>query len=940
MSRFVRACAVLVAIIGTTAEASPDRTLSLQGSVYTSGGTPANGTFDLAFHLYPAETGGAAAYSQALAGVAVVQGLFDVELGPVPAGVFESASALWLETVVDGQALPRRPVRPVAWSIAASQAATALVSADLQCSGCVSSEEVAFGYAGSSSKGGPAQDLDCVGCVSASELGASSVATSHLQDQAVTADKVSFGFAASATKGGAATGLACSGCVSGTALASNLTLSGTLSVPGSVSACTANAAGCGVQVSESGLYDKNDGWLHVAVPSGLRVRNLADSSHMPLAFGGGTSAGTLAVTGDLTATGSLGVRKASPGAPLHVAGPVAYQSKAAIFEGSAIILPGAGVSPFTAPDNVALQVIPYFGTSSQAYGAGTAIRLSPWSSGDAVSLKFSDWTETGSNTMQISRVTDSGRPRLSIGRSDAEQLTVVTSSGNVGVGTNDPQAKLAVAGGIQVGLDGGACTEARAGTIRWTGTAFEGCDGTAWQPLSQAGAAGPYGSGTDGALVVTGAVTLGPARAGAAGTSGGTAVTVTSGAGFEAGQRAVMHQTLGAEAGRWELVRIKAVSGTTVTLADPLVNTYSNAGSDRAQLVVAGQHTDITVSSGGVLTAPAWDGTSGGILALYATGTFTVQSGGQVHMTGRGYRGGSAGSTGGGGGGGGETWNGFGSSGGSQQSCTRGAGGGSGDNGCGVVAGATGAGGGGGDSTVNDDDGAGGGGGGGHAGGGGGGAAGGGCGGNGSGGGGAGGSTGQSAGGGGGSTCPGGNGGGPGSAGGGSPAGAAGSGGTGGGGGGSNGNNYGGGGGGGGGIFGDAALARAYFGGGGAGGGGSAFGVAGGAGGAGGGLIVVTAPTISVGGTVAANGSNGVNPGGAYRGGCGGSGAGGSIMLRTKAIGGSGALQANGGATINPSGGLVAAGGGGGGAGRVRAEIQSGSVPSSSPPATVGTFVP
>lgn len=484
------AVALLTTVLPASAMADPERVINVQGSLYTSSGTPANGgDFDMVFGLFAADTGGAALYTKTLLDVPVAQGMFDVELGPVPEGVFENSGALWLETVVEGEALPRRPLRPVAYSLVANQSTRALVGLDVQCSGCVSAQEIDFAYAASATKGGAALAISCAGCVTSTELAPGAVAGAHLQDAAVSAVKVAFPYAGSLTKGGAALDLACTGCVAGSELAANLTLQGTLSVPGSVSACTANATGCGVLVSESGLYDKNDGWLHVAVPSGLRVRNLADSAYQPLAFGGGTSTGSLAVSGgDLTVTGSLGVRKATPIAPLHVAGPVSNQSKAAIIEGSVIIEPGGGVTPFPAPDGVALQVIPYFGTFSQAYGAATAIRLTPWSSGDSVSLKFADWSESSANTMQISRVTDASRPRLSIGNHNAEQLTVVTATGNVGVGTNNPQSKLSVAGAVQVGADAGACSGANAGALRWTGSGLDVCNGSKWVGVRLQGA--------------------------------------------------------------------------------------------------------------------------------------------------------------------------------------------------------------------------------------------------------------------------------------------------------------------------------------------------------------------------------------------------------------------------------------------------------------------
>ena len=58
-------------------------------------------------------------------------------------------------------------------------------------------------------------------------------------------------------------------------------------------------------------------------------------------------------------------------------------------------------------------------------------------------------------------------------------------SGNVGIGTTSPAAKLDVAGGVKVGNDSAACNAAKAGTLRWTGSAFEVCTGSTWKNVGQ-----------------------------------------------------------------------------------------------------------------------------------------------------------------------------------------------------------------------------------------------------------------------------------------------------------------------------------------------------------------------------------------------------------------------------------------------------------------------
>ncbi len=69
-------------------------------------------------------------------------------------------------------------------------------------------------------------------------------------------------------------------------------------------------------------------------------------------------------------------------------------------------------------------------------------------------------------------------------------------------------------------------------------------------------------------------------------------------------------------------------------------NTYTSGGSSHAQVVRVNHYTDVTVQSGGVLSAPAWDGNTGGILVFRASGRLTVEAGGLIEATGRGFRGG------------------------------------------------------------------------------------------------------------------------------------------------------------------------------------------------------------------------------------------------------------------------------------------------------------
>ncbi|MDZ7860771.1 MAG: hypothetical protein U5O15_08960 [Candidatus Krumholzibacteriota bacterium] len=66
----------------------------------------------------------------------------------------------------------------------------------------------------------------------------------------------------------------------------------------------------------------------------------------------------------------------------------------------------------------------------------------------------------------------------------------IMPAGQVGIGTTSPTELLDVAGGIKLGSSAGT----NAGTMRWTGTDFEGYDGGSWQSLTSGSASLPSGT--------------------------------------------------------------------------------------------------------------------------------------------------------------------------------------------------------------------------------------------------------------------------------------------------------------------------------------------------------------------------------------------------------------------------------------------------------------
>jgi MYXO-CTERM domain-containing protein len=100
---------------------------------------------------------------------------------------------------------------------------------------------------------------------------------------------------------------------------------------------------------------------------------------------------------------------------------------------------------------------------------------------------------------------------------------------------------------------------------------------------------------------------------------------------------AVTTATLG-NAGRYEFAGVEGVTGNQITLACPLKNAYTATG--KVQVIRVPQYTTLTVASGASITAPAWNGLTGGVVALHAE--TTLQLDGQIDVSAKGFRGGAA----------------------------------------------------------------------------------------------------------------------------------------------------------------------------------------------------------------------------------------------------------------------------------------------------------
>lgn len=97
--------------------------------------------------------------------------------------------------------------------------------------------------------------------------------------------------------------------------------------------------------------------------------------------------------------------------------------------------------------------------------------------------------------------------------------------------------------------------------------------------------------------------------------------------------------------GQYEFAVVASVSGSTLTLRDPLTNSYSSSGATSSstrksfQVIRVPQHSALTLTSN--ITTPAWDGFTGGVNVLDVAGALNF-GGATIDASGAGFRGGGS----------------------------------------------------------------------------------------------------------------------------------------------------------------------------------------------------------------------------------------------------------------------------------------------------------
>ncbi len=91
--------------------------------------------------------------------------------------------------------------------------------------------------------------------------------------------------------------------------------------------------------------------------------------------------------------------------------------------------------------------------------------------------------------------------------------------------------------------------------------------------------------------------------------------------------------------GNNEYAQISSVAGNVITIDCPLKNGYTAAG--KVQIVKVPRYTTLTIGAGGIITCPAWNGTTGGVIAIEVDGNTNINPGGMIDASGLGFRGGT-----------------------------------------------------------------------------------------------------------------------------------------------------------------------------------------------------------------------------------------------------------------------------------------------------------
>lgn len=154
------------------------------------------------------------------------------------------------------------------------------------------------------------------------------------------------------------------------------------------------------------------------------------------------------------------------------------------------------------------------------------------------------------------------------------------------------------------------------------------------------------GSGVDGQLTINSAYFTDAVRSAVVGTNaaGTKKIRLSSVSGFATGNEVLVitmvdGNTSGNLVGQYEFMKVNSVSGDTLIFDQNHANTYNASATLKHQIIKVPQFTNVVVNSGGNVTCNSWNGSTGGVVCFRASGNLTINSGGMISSTGKGYRG-------------------------------------------------------------------------------------------------------------------------------------------------------------------------------------------------------------------------------------------------------------------------------------------------------------
>jgi len=146
----------------------------------------------------------------------------------------------------------------------------------------------------------------------------------------------------------------------------------------------------------------------------------------------------------------------------------------------------------------------------------------------------------------------------------------------------------------------------------------------------------PFGDARDGDATLSG--TQSQTKDSGSASLASLSLTVGSGI-FADGDLILIYQVRGTNAGKHEVNVVVSGGGTTSLILKKVTSyAYSSSGDNRCQVVKIPQYRNVTIS--GTLTAPAWDGDTGGLIVFASNNEVIVT--GTIDIKGKGNRGGLA----------------------------------------------------------------------------------------------------------------------------------------------------------------------------------------------------------------------------------------------------------------------------------------------------------